>query len=166
VRSKEELGELRETLKATHEKARAAIVAIAEHPRLLERLKFERLGCDPLDPSDPQNLAEQIDQQATYEAAVDALDYLWQRHPGHEWLLAPGAHGSGHDLQSTDGTVAAEVFAAVKPTNNQKLAKDLDKIAAFSGPHRYVFYLSPGHPRGERQVGKVTVVSLGIRIAD
>ncbi len=91
----------------------------------MERLKFERLGCDPIDINDPQNLAEQIDQQSTYEVAATSLGVLLARHPGRSWDLAPGAHGAGHDIQSTDGQVVAEVFAAVHPANNGKLKKDL-----------------------------------------
>lgn len=40
--------------------------SLVDDPNLLARLKFERLGCDPIDIKDSQNLAEQIDQQATW----------------------------------------------------------------------------------------------------
>lgn len=150
-------------LNATQERARNVVAGIVGEANFLERMKFEPLGCDPLDPADAQNLAEQIDQQATYEAAADALDYLWAIYLDCEWTLAPGAHGSGHDIESSDRLVAAEVFAAVKPDNNRKLRKDIKKVAAFPGPHRYVFYRSPGHARSERWIDGVVVVSLGPR---
>ena len=51
----------------------------------------------------------------------------------------PLAVGSGHDVTSVDGEVAAEVFAAVSPTNNDKLKRDVEKVSTFAGSHRYVF---------------------------
>lgn len=161
VSTREELSGLRHTLHVTREKARRAFDAALKTPGFMESIKFLRLGCDPLDPNDAQNLIEQINQQATYTAAIDALERLWDMHPGLEWVLAPGAHGSGHDIVSTDGTVAAEVFAAVKPGNNNKLRDDIDKVSRFEGPHRYVFYRSPDHPQGESTVRNAVVVSLG-----
>lgn len=163
IRTRSDLAKIREVLNTTRERARNVVARIVGEVNFLERMKFEPLGCDPLDPTDAQNLAEQIDQQAIYEAAADALDYLCTKYPDCEWMFAPGAHSSGHDIQSNDRLVAAEVFAAVKPDNNRKLAKDIEKVATFAGPHRYVFYRSPGHARSERRVSGVVVVSLGPR---
>lgn len=154
------LAALRLRLAAAREHARKALRQIVDDPDPLARLKFDRLGCDPLDVNDSQNLAEQIDQQATYEAAASALEFLMKRHPGKVWDFAPGAHGAGHDVASTDGQVVAEVFAAVDPSNNQKLSKDLRKVGAATAEHRYVFFRSPGHKAGERLESGVWVVTL------
>jgi hypothetical protein len=77
-------------------------------------------------------------------------------HKGHKdslsWPeLAPGAYASEPlDIMSgVDGLVGAETFAAVDPHNNNKLAKDLAKMAARSEHHRYVFFLFPKIPRSE-----------------
>lgn len=129
VKSAADLDGIRARLSETAEHARQALTAALQDPHPLRLLKFEQLGCDPLDINDAQNLAEQIDQQATYEVAVDALAQLMKKHPGKEWTFAPGAHGAGHDLLSADGEIAAEVFAAVRPTNNRKLSADVKKIA-------------------------------------
>lgn len=147
-------------LAGSREHARAALRQIVDAPDPLARLKFERIGCDPLDVKDPQNLAEQIDQQATYEAAASALRSLMQRHAGKVWDFAPGAHGSGHDIASTDGTVAAEVFAAVDPKNNKKLSKDIQKVSKSTAQHRYVFFRSPSVAASERTEAGVIVVAL------
>jgi hypothetical protein len=50
------------------------------------------------------------------------------------------------------GAVAAETFAAVNPSNNQKLDKDLQKLAREcpNARARYVFFASPEY-RHERQ---------------
>lgn len=103
------------------------------------------------------NLAEQIDQQATYEAAIDAAERLLARYTGERWTVAPGASGSGHDIVSHNGDVAAEVFAAVLPTNNQKFAKDVATISGFTRPEKYVIFRAPeGNtppaPEGERVI--------------
>ena len=155
-----DLEELRARLQAARDHARTQLRQLLDDPNLMDRLKFERLGCDPIDISDAQNLAEQIDQQATYETAATALGVLLARHPGRIWDLAPGAHGSGPDIQSTDGQVVAEVFAAVHPLNNGKLRKDLDKLARSSAPHRYVFFRSPQVPPSERIENGINVVAL------
>lgn len=161
--ARRELDALRKRLDELERNGAAArLAALASDPLVLRRLKFERLGCDPLDEADDQNLAEQIDQQATYEVALDALQVLMERHPGKEWVFAPGAHGAGHDLVSHDGEVAAEVFAAVDPSNNDKLRRDIAKVGTFAGPHRYVFLRSPARPSGEQRLEAVVVVSLGM----
>src|SRR6267143_1822666 len=127
IRTDGDLLILKKTLEASNQRAREVLRALVDEQGFMQRLKFEPLGCDPLDLSDAQNFAEQIDQQATYSTGVVALAYLFRVHPDKEWDFAPGAHGSGHDIASTDGSVAAEVFAAVKPDNNNKLNKDILK---------------------------------------
>jgi len=49
---------------------------------------------------------------------------------------------SGTDILSTDGSVAAEVFAAVKYDNNNKLKKDINRVAELPAEHKYVFFYS------------------------
>jgi hypothetical protein len=49
------------------------------------------------------------------------------------------------------GLVGAETFAAVLPSNNGKLAKDLEKLAGRNERHRYVFFISPKFPGTQRR---------------
>ena len=44
----------------------------------------------------------------------------------------------------------AKTFAAVDPHNNNKLAKDLAKMATRSEQYRYVFFMSPKYPGPKR----------------
>lgn len=155
-----DVSELQERLSRAREHARSVLRRLIDEPNFLSRLKFERLGCDPIDEEDAQNLAEQIDQQATYEAALAALELLMVRHPGHAWEFAPGAHGGGHDIASADGQVVAEVFAAVDPRNNDKLRKDISKVSAANSAFRYVVFRSPATAPAERLEGLVTIISL------
>jgi hypothetical protein len=72
IRGEGDLEELRARLQAARDHARTQLHRLLDDPNLMDRLKFERLGCDPIDVRDAQNLAEQIDQQATYETAASA----------------------------------------------------------------------------------------------
>lgn len=73
---------------------------------------------------------------------------------------------SGFDIQTPEGGgIAAEVFAAVTPQNNRKLAKDIEKVSAADAKNRYVLFMSPEHEagpyRGSPKATGVTVWSLG-----
>ncbi|SFJ57108.1 hypothetical protein [Aerobium aerolatum] len=95
------------------------------------------------------NVIEQINQTFTYAVALAAARELLARHPeAGGFVLAPGAHmAQPLDIMSeVDGLVGAETFAAVSPTNNRKLAGDLQKLADRPELHRYVFFASPRFP--------------------
>jgi len=90
---------------------------------------------------------------------------------------APGAYASEPlDIMSgVEGLVGAETFAAVDPHNNNKLAKDLAKMATRSEQYRYVFFMSPKYPGPKRwpelesagiQVWSVDVDDLSTRLPD
>ena len=116
----------------------------------LSRLKFEPVGCDPFDPERCLNLVEQLNQTFTYQASLAAAEWLLERHPEHAPLRLSLGTESGTDIRSEDGHVAAEVFAAVDPANNRKLAKDVARVRESAARHRYVVYLSPVRPgRGD-----------------
>jgi hypothetical protein len=59
--------------------------------------------------------------------------------------------------------VAAETFAAVHPSNNRKLAKDLQKLARTcpDAKARYIFFGSPGF-KHERQVKLESAVGIEV----
>jgi hypothetical protein len=68
---------------------------------------------------------------------------------------------AGFDIKSTSGAIAAEVFAAVNPQNNRKLAKDIAKISTSSAWQKYVFFMCPGYAEGHQPaLGKGTGVSI------
>ena len=160
IRSKADLDQLRKKLDESHGRACSNLKEILTEPHLLRRLKFEKLGCDPLNADEPENLIEQVNQQATFEVALDALDLLMTRHPDKEWKFAPGAWADGPDIESTDKEVAAEVFAAVHPDNNKKLAKDIARATLTIAKHKYVIFRSPAKERSEWSAQGLTVISL------
>jgi hypothetical protein len=111
----------------------------------LYQLKFEEMGCDPLNLSRKLNLIEQLNQTFTYIASFKAAEYLLQSHPPFSVLRLNLGTTSGWDIQSTEnGGLVAEVFAAVNPRNNRKLEKDIEKVAKEKAKHRYVFFMCPG----------------------
>ena len=132
----------------------------------LYQLKFQAVGCDPLDLSRQLNLIEQLNQTFTYLASFNGATFLFERHPKVQSLSLNLGTSSGFDIQSPEGGgIAAEVFAAVTPQNNRKLAKDIEKVSASDAKYRYVLFMSPEHEagpyRGAPKVTGVTVWSLG-----
>ncbi|MBP5996716.1 MAG: hypothetical protein KAX99_00835 [Azonexus sp.] len=159
----------REILRAS---ARQTEVQIAEASKsdgplsLMFKMKFESVGCDPLDRSRKLNLIEQLNQTFTYLASFNGAEYLFGRHPEIQTLTLNLGNRAGWDIEtSEDGGVVAEVFAAVTPQNNQKLVKDIEKVSASTTAHRYVLFMSPGWVAGvyrsPADYGGVTVWSLG-----
>ena len=47
----------------------------------------------------------------------------------------------GSDIESECGELAAEVFAAVAPTSNQKLKKDINKVLETNAKLKFVFFM-------------------------
>jgi hypothetical protein len=158
-----------ETLRASAAATLAAVSALSREPdalRALSRMKFEALGHDPLDPTRRLNLIEQLNQTFTYLAAFKGAAFLFTRHPQVKTLNLNLGNVSGWDIETPeDEGIAAEVFSAVTPANNQKLREDVKKVLEASQRHRYVLFMSPGHREGpvshQLAAGQVTVWSLG-----
>ena len=95
---------------------------------VLRKLKFTEMGWHPIDDR-RLNLIEQLNQTWTYLVTLKALPFLFERHPAAGgFRLNLGAVG-GTDIESLfPSLVVAEVFAAVHPSSNRKLAKDLQKL--------------------------------------
>jgi len=119
---------------------------------VLRQMKFEKIAWQPL--GDEQlNLVEQINQTWTCLVSLKALPFLFARHPEAGGFKLNLGTAAGTDIESLlAGMVAAEVFAAVHPSNNRKLSKDLQKLAREcpDAKARYVFFASRGF-RHERQ---------------
>ncbi len=125
--------------------------------RDLWALKFEPIGCDPLDSERPLNLIEQLNQTFTYLASARASRLLLRLHPELAPFKLNLGTAAGWDVESSaQGELVAEVFAAVNTSNNRKLEKDLACVAAASARLKYVFFMCPGYeesrqPRLERE---------------
>jgi len=133
---------------------------------LLYRMKFEKIGYDPLNSQRRLNLIEQLNQTFTYMASLKAARYLFSNYNGLKSLTLNLGTRAGWDIETNDdGGVIAEVFAAVSPKNNKKLEKDIKKVFEATARRKFVFFMCPGfeeRPYPEMQTKpNVTVVSLG-----
>jgi hypothetical protein len=114
---------------------------------LLRRMKFTEMAWHPLDDRRSLNLVEQINQTWTCLVSLKSLRFLFDRHPdAGGFRLNLGAEPGTDIVSLCPDVVAAETFAAVHPTNNRKLAKDLAKLnrECPSATARYVFFGAPG----------------------
>jgi len=159
----------RESLLASAKQTQIRIAKLAGSEETMEflfQLKFQAVGCDPLDQSRQLNLIEQLNQTFTYLASFAGADFLFARHPKVQRLSLNLGTSSGFDIQTPESCgIAAEVFAAVTPQNNRKLANDIEKVSVADAKYRYVLFMSPEHEAGPyRDTPKVigvTVWSLG-----
>jgi hypothetical protein len=156
-------------LRDTAHEAQLRVQEISEKTNaldFLEKLKYERIGCDPLDKSRSLNLIEQINQTFTYLASFRAAALLFQWHDLVASLTLNLGTAQGSDIESADiGGIAAEVFAATSPGSNQKLKKDISKVQGVSANHKYVFFMCPNIEEGRYETGianGVTIWSLGL----
>ncbi len=136
-----------EMLKISADKSQSKIRKILSDSNPMEflsKIKFEKIGHDPLEPYNTLNFIEQINQTFTYLASFKATKILFKEHPGLTSLTLNLGTAPGTDIESDlEGGIAAEVFAAVKPGNNNKLKKDIEKVSTVNAKHKYVFYLCP-----------------------
>lgn len=111
--------------------------------QVLRLMKFSESGHDSAD-GRKLNIIEQVNETFTYLVGLDAAKWVLQTHPE---LLPAGINvnlgtAAGFDLESVEaGVMAAEVFAATNPRSNDKLRKDLARLAekATDYKHRYEF---------------------------
>lgn len=165
--------EVSERLATLHDSASTSVARLAEQSGTpldtLAAIKFSPIGFHPLEDR-PLNLVEQVNQTFTYYVALKAALLLMEWHPQAEgFRLAPGAHAprGSLDVESlVQGYVGAETFAAVDPNNNQKIKKDLDKLAQRPETYRYSFFMSPKYPETARvpkfERGGILVYSIGM----
>jgi hypothetical protein len=151
VRNVDDLRPIEAAVRAAAERAATEIRATTGCGLdFLRRLKFADCGRHPVEDR-CLNLIEQVNQTFTYLATCRAAEKLFELHPDVPGLRLNVGTAAGTDIEDVDRTtLAAEVFAAVDPRNNRKLAKDIAKVAAVAVPHRYVFFASPCHPPGRR----------------
>ena len=117
---------------------------------LLRLLRFSKSGRHPLEDRD-LNFIEQVNQTFTYLVSLRAVRLLLEQYPGIDGFLLNLGTQAGSDIESFDRTVAAEVFAAVTPSDARKLVKDIQKVLKSPAKHKYVFFYAPGFSAGRRK---------------
>jgi hypothetical protein len=123
------------------------------------------VGHDPLTGA-ALNVIEQINQTFTILVPLRAVGRLIEMHPeANGFRLALSAIG-GRDIQSVEpDLVAAEVFSATHPGSNQKLKKDMARLALDPAPYRYVFFAAPNYQSG-RQTDLGTVRGIEVHCVE
>lgn len=101
--------------------------------------KFEKIATEPLS-SNPENLIEVINQAHTYLISIMAVEYLYKLYPAQAFIINWG-NIPGYDIESVDGTIIAECFAATSYKSNGKLAADLKRLVGNTeAEHKYEFF--------------------------
>ncbi len=161
IQSPADLDRLEELVLASASVAMRSLGEMSDRPPIdaLAAATFAQIGRDPLDPSRPLNLIEQINQTFTYLASIGGARWLLHRHPECAPLTLNLGTQAGFDIQSRCGQFVAETFAATDPKSNKKLKKDLSRLETSDAPHRFLFYLSPVTHRGPNHEG-ISVVLL------
>lgn len=167
IHSTSELDELENQVIAAAKRTVEALrklLSEAEPLHAFSQMKFELSGFHPTNDRS-LNLIEQINQTFTYLASAQATRWLFQHHPdAAPFRLNLGTAG-GTDIESVDGSIAAETFASVDPKNNRKLDKDIDKVGCTKAEHKYVFYICPRDAISDATIStrntEVKIVSLG-----
>lgn len=157
------IGKVRAAADRTAQAVRRLIDAEPDGIEVLRQMKFKEIAWQPLGDR-PLNLVEQINQTWTCLVSLKALPFLFERHPDAGGFKLNLGTAAGTDIESiTSGVVAAETFAAVQPSNNRKLVKDLQKLAREcpSAQARYVFFAAPDY-RHERQHKLETVEGIEV----
>ena len=113
----------------------------------LRKLKFTDAGRNPLDSSSDYNFVEQLNQTFSHLVALKATEYILKEHPTSAPFILRLGPIRGFDIESSDGFVVAETFAAVTYDSNSKLSKDTEKVSNSNAKHKYVFYYAA---RGNR----------------
>ena len=134
---------------------------------LCSKMKFGGIGFDPLNSDRKLNVIEQINQSFTYLALFYALEVLFIEYPELAPFRLNLGTAPGSDIESECGELAAEVFAAVAPTSNQKLKKDINKVLQSDAKLKFVFFMCPNFKLGRQfQLEKDNVIVWALKGAN
>jgi len=144
---------LEEKVKLSIDKALSQLaseLAKGDSMTVFSKMKFGGIGFDPLDSERELNIIEQLNQSFTYLASFYALEILFTQHPELAPFKLNLGTAPGSDIESECGKLAAEVFASVSPSNNQKLKKDIDKVSCTQAQIKYAFFMCPNFDLGRK----------------
>ena len=134
---------------------------------LFSKMKFGGIGFDPLNSDRKLNVIEQINQSFTYLASFYALEVLFIEYPELAPFRLNLGTAPGSEIESECGELAAEVFAAVAPTSNQKLKKDINKVLQSDAKLKFVFFMCPNFKLGRQfQLEKDNVIVWALKGAN
>lgn len=94
---------------------------------VFKRFKFDKIAIEPLT-GQVENLIEVVNQSQTYLVSLMAVEFLYQRFPNQTFIVNWG-NIPGYDIESADGAIIAECFAATSFRSNGKLVNDLKRLS-------------------------------------
>lgn len=144
ISSAEELSRYKTTILSNLKKSVQDIKAMIDSEdaqEIFKHFKFDKIATEPLS-GKPENLVEVINQSQTYFVTLAATEYLLSHHPEKSFLLNWG-NVSGYDIESTDGEIIAECFAATSYRSNGKLTADLKRLFSNqTAMYKYEFFFT------------------------
>jgi len=149
--SPDQVNSLRLALLHTLDGARAQLKQLAEPftPEVFMKLRFEQPFSSPLaqafgrQAGDTMNLIEFMNQAYTYLTGLAAISYLMRtRSTDNQYILYRSTY-RGHDFESIEGRLIAEVFASTASDTNRRLKQDIDRIKYLSNREKFIFFCSP-----------------------
>jgi hypothetical protein len=159
-----EIAEYVELLQHSADEAKLKIMDFSNNASgimLLQKMKFDEFGFDPLDSARPLNIIEQVNQTFTYLASFKSAEMLFLWHQDLSCLKLNLGTSGGTDIEAAEcGGIAAETFAATRLSSNNKLNKDIEKVSKVKAKHKYVMFLCPAVPPGEYQIKKQSKIKL------
>ncbi len=106
---------------------------------VFSKLKFDKVGVEPLT-GQPENIIEVINQLQTYLVSIKAVEYLFDTYEEQSFCINWG-NIAGYDIESLDGSIIAECFAATSFRSNAKLTADLKRLAKNqTAKYKYEFF--------------------------
>lgn len=142
IRNKEDLKHYREQIKMNLNLGFKNLVCLIETGDVLsvfQKMKFEKTAIEPLT-GKPENLLEVVNQSHTYLVSIMGAEYLLKMHPDTSFRINFG-NVSGYDIESEDGSIIAECFAATSYRSNGKLTADLKRLAENENArYKYEFF--------------------------
>ena len=103
------------------------------------RMKFDKIAIEPISGKE-ENIIEVINQLQTYMVSIMATEYLLAEFSDKSFTINLG-NIPGYDIESSDGEIIAECFAATSYRSNGKLSADLKRLHNnTSAKHKYEFF--------------------------
>jgi hypothetical protein len=163
IRNSSEVEKHIKTIELSIEKAISNISKMVENPiELFYRMKFGQIGTDPLSER-PLNIIEQLNQTYTYLVSFKAARYIFEELNFQGEINLNIGTASGFDIETLDGSIIGEVFAATSVSSNQKLKKDIARLKGVDTTARkYVFFYTPIDE--QTKVDKIQVINKEVRI--
>lgn len=141
IESNEQVAMLRESIRHNAEESMEVLKNRADDLPAMQffaEIKFGKTGRDPLTGCE-LNLIEQINQMHSDIVALSAVQDLLDQYPGKKFEIHLGPV-AGYDIQSTDGEVIAECFAATSVNSNNKMNKDCRKLLKAQAIYKHLYF--------------------------